>query len=355
MDDLRAKYFSVTKGDFFLDSNKLEVQTYLRERCWLGESIDVQEIEKPGAGNMNLVLRITLDNQDSFVLKQARPWVEKYPSIEAPLERIEVEYEYYSQLGHHSFFEQYSPEIIGFDRKNFLMLMEDLGKASDFSWVYSQGSSFTTRDLNQAIAYLNRLKQLPQPKHYPLNIELRKLNHQHIFVLPFQPGAVELEKTQPELVPWVNECQKDELLIKRIVELGEIYLSSGNQLLHGDFYPGSLLNADSGLKVIDPEFSFMGPEEWDIAVFTAHLILSSTTSGQLKAVVSGYQQSSSFNESHFAGFTGVEVLRRLLGLAQVPVELSSKQKSNLISQAINWIKIGKIDTLSSYEEYLLSN
>jgi 5-methylthioribose kinase len=126
-------------------------------------------------------------------------------------------------------------------------------------------------------------------------------------------------------------------------------LETGKFLVHGDFYPGSLLNSADGLKVIDPEFSFIGPEEWDIAIFTAHLFLSNTPVDIICSTLDLYRRTSDFDDNKFAGFLGTEILRRLLGLAQVPVEMSLDQKTQLIKQSINWIKRGKVDILSDYE------
>ena len=50
--------------------------------------------ERAGEGNMNCTLRVRT-NERTFILKQARPWVEKYPQIEAPDERALVEAAFY--------------------------------------------------------------------------------------------------------------------------------------------------------------------------------------------------------------------------------------------------------------------
>ena len=54
--------------------------------------------------------------------------------------------------------------------------------------------------------------------------------------------------------------------------LGERYLrQNGSSLIHGDLFPGSLLQTGSGeLRVIDPEFCFCGDPEFDIGVFYAN-------------------------------------------------------------------------------------
>lgn len=349
MDALKSKYHNISKGGFFLDLHKENLCSYLIEHSWLKATDIIQKIEIPGEGNMNLVLRIIPGDAKPFIVKQARPWVEKYPDLEAPMERIVAEFQYYRYISEFPALGSYSPGIMGFDKINSLMVLEDLGHARDFSFVYQKDNHFSREQLKNAIGYLNLLKQLPPPDTYPSNLPLRKLNHQHIFHLPFVPGAIDLEKIQPDLVEMAAKCQQDSLLTSRITSLGEVYLSKGNYLLHGDFYPGSLLKSADGLKVIDPEFSFIGPEEWDIAVFMAHLILSGSPGALLAAAWSAYEQTADFDNALFAGFTGTEILRRLLGLAQVPLELPPDEKIQLIEQASSWIKTGKIDTLSGYE------
>lgn len=44
----------------------------------------VEGVEREGEGNMNCVVRV-MTSRRSFILKQSRPWVEKYPGFAAPL------------------------------------------------------------------------------------------------------------------------------------------------------------------------------------------------------------------------------------------------------------------------------
>jgi 5-methylthioribose kinase len=159
--------------------------------------------------------------------------------------------------------------------------------------------------------------------------------------LPFTENTFNLDQIQPGLQQLANQCKLDRQLTNQVDQLGKCYLGNGNSLLHGDFYPGSMLRSGKDLKVIDPEFSFMGPEEWDIAVFTAHLFLAQTTLEVIQATLKLYKPGDKFDRHKFAGFTGTEILRRLIGLAQVPVALSLDQKNRLIQEAIGWIKTGK--------------
>jgi 5-methylthioribose kinase len=330
--------YHTDKSRTYLEIDIPKLTNYLQQKGWLSADDTIKRVQKPGEGNMNLVLRVVPDRSSSFVIKQARPWVEKFPHIKAPVERIEVEYQYYRHVNRQLSLSHYSPDILDYDRENGIMAMEDLGNAMDFSFIYRKGKQLESSYLEKAIDYLNRLKKIPAPASYPLNLELRKLNHQHIFQLPFEQNTFELDQIQPGLQQLAEKCKQDYFLIAMIQKLGQVYLGSDQYLLHGDFYPGSLLKSQDGdLKVIDPEFSFAGPEEWDIAIFTAHLFLSQMPEMQIHTQLEQYQSNADFDQHRFWAFVGIEILRRLLGLAQVPVEFSLSEKAELIDKASAWI------------------
>jgi 5-methylthioribose kinase len=120
--------------------------------------------------------------------------------------------------------------------------------------------------------------------------------------------------------------------------LGEKYLKKGTKLLHGDFYPGSWLKTASGLKVIDPEFSFLGDAEFDLGVMIAHLKMAKFDSIQIDEIVKEYTNRSTLDLNLLAQYTGVEILRRLIGLAQLPLKLELHEKLQLVEEAAKKIK-----------------
>ena len=70
------------------------VGAWLASAGWLDPGERFLGCERAGEGNMNLTLRVRTDRR-RFVLKQARPWVEKYDGIAAPWERSLVEQRFY--------------------------------------------------------------------------------------------------------------------------------------------------------------------------------------------------------------------------------------------------------------------
>ena len=83
--------------------------------------------------------------------------------------------------------------------------------------------------------------------------------------------------------------------------------------------------------MIDPEFGFFGPAEFDLGVFQAHLLLAGFSETDAQSIVSKYPRSC---DTHVAQrFAGVEVLRRLFGVAQLPLKLDDAEKLELAAMA----------------------
>jgi 5-methylthioribose kinase len=105
-------------------------------------------------------------------------------------------------------------------------------------------------------------------------------------------------------------------------------------LIHGDLFPGSLLQMGPGqLRVIDPEFSFCGDPEFDIGVFYAHLLLSRHDDGTASFWLQAALEDTPHSEPLVLQFAGVEIMRRILGVAQLPVRLSLEAKRRLLEQS----------------------
>ncbi|MDP5140306.1 MAG: phosphotransferase, partial [Spirosomaceae bacterium] len=127
--------------------------------------------------------------------------------------------------------------------------------------------------------------------------------------------------------------KKDVHLKEKIKPLASLYLSKGNCLLHGDFYPGSWLKTTTTVKVIDPEFCFFGKREYDLGVMIAHLKMAQVADNQLNIVLTKYNQSEGFSKELTNQFIGMELIRRIIGLAQLPLELTLEEKQNLLEEA----------------------
>ena len=322
--------------------NKELLTQYLANQGWIDPLSRVTKVEKPGEGNMNLVIRSKLENGRSLILKQANPFVQKYPSIPAPVERIFVEAKFYQTLVNFARIQTYLPHLIGFDPIHRILAVEDLGHGVDFTFIYQKGQQLLPPLIDQAAGFLQILHHLPFEdklvQQFPRNLALRQLNHQHLFIFPLtNDNGLDLDTIQPGLTHIAQQVRSNASLKLQMEKLGNIYLSQGQTLLHGDFYPGSWLLVNENLKVIDPEFCFFGPAEYDLAILFAHLKMAQTATEDQSRVWNTYQPDPSFDHGLMHQFTGMEIIRRLIGLAQLPVDLDLHEKDMLLNEAIELV------------------
>ena len=336
--DLKQRFQQAYPTAFFMENDVEAVTTYLKAQSWLNQEEVLFSLEKPGEGNMNFVLR-AITNQRSFILKQARPWVEKFPQIDAPVERVAVEAQFFQSLEKVAAINKFIPSCLGFDAGNFILITEDLGKGADYSFLYQTGQLLEDSDIDGLTQYLSALHQVAIPADFPSNLAMRELNHEHIFNFPYLvENGFNLDDVQEGLQAAAMPYKTNAALKAKIKACGEIYLNAKNgHLLHGDFYPGSWLKVADGLKVIDPEFGFVGPAEFDLGVLFAHLLMAGQPSSVSKAISNKYQQPAHFNEALLSQFVGIEILRRLIGIAQLPLSLDLNTKKKLMVQAATWI------------------
>ena len=288
-------------------------------------------ISKAGEGNMNVVLRVR-SNKRSFIFKQSRPFVQKFRDIQAPIERVDVEFNFYKAVNQNNN-KSFYPKIISYVKENFFMILEDLGEFDDYTSIYRN------RSINEEtiIRLTHMLKDIHSTKtnlNYPLNIDLKKLNYQHIFVLPFiKQNGFSLDSVHKGLNQLAIPLIDNKALQNKSLLIGKRYLTKGKTLLHGDFYPGSWIKSQNKIFIIDPEFSFLGDLEFDLGVFIAHIIMATQKQNYLKIIIDYY--SKSVDEKLVADYACIEIIRRLIGLAQLPINLTLDEKEKLLKFANN--------------------
>ncbi len=307
----------------------VEVQEYLASNGHLRTNEQILAIEKPGEGNMNVVLRIKT-NKRSFILKQSRPFVQKYQQIEAPLNRIAVENQFYKTV-QGDVLNEHIPTILAYDDTDHVLIMKDLGEGDDMTSLY-KSRAIDTEILKKLVQCLSLIHQNDVPSDFPDNLKMRQLNHQHIFVLPFEAqNGFELDDIQKGLQELSISYKKDTAIRSVVGEIGKKYLSHGSTLLHGDYYPGSWLQEGENLYIIDPEFGFSGFAEFDLGVMVAHMIMSTADENYLNTIHNLYEGTA--DKKLTSQVAGIEIMRRLIGLAQLPLERTIREKQYLLELA----------------------
>jgi 5-methylthioribose kinase len=312
------------------------VEAHLRSLGWIEGDEHLIGLARAGDGNMNRTLRAHLSGR-SLILKQAVPFVAKYPHIPAPVERLAVEQAFYQAIAAVPALALRTPAVLGVDVPNHLMCLEDLGEAADFTHLYRMPAPGTGRgsehggQLAALVYWLWKLHALePNDAGRFENRAMRSLNHAHIFEIPFDAGnGVELPEALSALQA---ELASDPDVRRGAESLGRIYLGEAPHrsravLLHGDYYPGSWLEHPTrGVMIIDPEFAFIGAPEFDVGVFMAHLLMAGQAQGDIMRLLQNYVRPAGFDYPLAMGFAGMEIIRRLLGVAQLPLSAGTHDR-----------------------------
>ncbi len=323
-------------GKFFLTASIPEIAALLESNAWLQPGEVLEQAGRAGEGNMNCVVRVTT-SQRAFILKQSRPWVEKYPGYAAPWDRALVEARFYKTVESFPDLTSYLPRLLNFDPIERLLMLEDLEDAHDFTFLYGANSpDLSDSERTQLVDFLLALHRSARaPELQPLfaNAEMRALNHEHIFDLPLRPdNGLNLDAITLGLGSLASELRTDTRYSDEVAALGARYLdpAQGVCLIHGDYFPGSWLKARDWIYVIDPEFCYFGPPEWDLAIMAAHLHMSGHSQMQIDASLDRYCASAAVDKRLIQKFAGVEIMRRLIGVAQLPLAFGLQRKTELL-------------------------
>lgn len=309
----------------------------MRDKGWLLDGIHVVETSIAGDGNMNLVERLRLSDGRSLILKRSRAWVEKYPDIPAPVSRATVEADFYRAVAGTPAGDA-MPAHLQYDPTDATNLFSDLGQGMDGSFVYS-GKTLPLTDLDAVADWAAQLHALPLKTEWRDRLDnapMRALNATHIFDFPLDPdNGFDLDAITPGLQTLGDRLKTDTAFRDAVQSVRALYLKTSpaetDVLLHGDLYPGSWLRTRKGLFVIDPEFCWLGPAEWDMGVLIAHLRLSGQAVDHETHLLHSYGRP--LETDLLQKVTGIEMMRRLIGVAQLPINLDLDAKQTLLTEA----------------------
>jgi len=329
---LRAQFADAHHDVLLLEAgDRAGIEGYLLARNLVASTELPSRIERAGSGNMNLTLRVTLRSR-SLIVKQGRPWVEKYDHIAAPWGRTLIEGQFYEAVRSVQAVSSRMPELLNLDRQNHVLVLADAGSAGDFTSMYADRQISKT-DLGELLDWLSALRAVTIPDHARsgfANRAMRVLNHEHIFSLPLaEQNGLDLDRIIEGLARAAEELKRDQAYCGRVRELGTEYLGDGISLVHGDYFPGSWVRAADGIRIIDPEFCFLGAREFDYGVTLAHLALGRAGAEAAWQVLAGSSREH-LDETMVLGFAGVEIMRRLIGVAQLPLPYGLDAKRRLL-------------------------
>ncbi|MBB1354909.1 S-methyl-5-thioribose kinase [Pseudoalteromonas sp. SR45-5] len=243
-----------------------------------GQTLSAYEF---GDGNLNLVFRITDEQNNSVILKQALPYArcvgESWPLT---LDRARIEAQVL--LNHGAICPTYTANVLHYSEMQALTILEDLGNLQILRTAQNNAEQFPK--LAQHVAtylshtgfynsdfYLTAQTKKALVSQFT-NPELCQITEDLFFSDPY----IEHERNNypKQLQNEVDAIQKNNALKLEIAKLKANFLSKPQTLLHGDMHSGSIFVDCNNTKMIDPEFGFFGPIGFDIGSFIGNLLLN---------------------------------------------------------------------------------
>ena len=284
-------------------------------------------VERAGDGNINWVRRVRSSARErSFVVKQARPALERFPEYRVSTHRIEVEALWYATVARFDR-DRVCPHVHHFDAQRMALVLEDLGGAEPLDAWLARGAdaSHTAAVLGVFLGAVHAGTRDPALAIQFDNEEMRHLHGEHIFVLPFRANDFPLA---PAVRRRADALASERELVRRIDAAYARYLESALALVHADVQPSNVLVAASGPKLLDGEIAHLGDPAFDVGQLAGHLWLSALARGEPRAAAPAVRSLWSAYSEALGGalavgfadalvYAGIEMLRRTLGAARV--------------------------------------
>lgn len=258
---------------------RLGQEDALRRR--IGDDTRSWQVAEVGDGNLNLVF-IVKGPSGAVVVKQALPYVrlvgESWP---LPLKRSFFEYHALTRQSERD--PGMTPQIFHFDEAQAIIVMEYLTPHVILRRALIDGRELPRigRDLGHFAARTlfrgSDLSMTARARKADLalfadNVELCDITENLVFSDPYFDAK--LNRHTPGLEPLVAELRRDRDLKVEAQRLKHLFAARAETLCHGDLHTGSVMVTDDNTRVIDPEFAFYGPIAFDVGMLIANFWMS---------------------------------------------------------------------------------
>ena len=104
------------------------------------------------------------------------------------------------------------------------------------------------------------------------NTALSDITENLVFSDPY--FAAKLNRHTPGLEPYIALLRQDRALRIAAQEMKHVFVTKTETLVHGDLHSGSIMVTADDTQVIDPEFAMYGPFGFDIGMLLANILLA---------------------------------------------------------------------------------
>jgi len=248
----------------------------------LGPDPTLWRAREVGDGNLNLVF-IVEGPAGSVIVKQALPYMRLVgDSWPLPLKRAFFEYHALTRQANRD--PGSVPEVYLFDEGQALIVMErlmphvilreSLIKGERHPGLGVMLGRFCARTLFRGSElHLASPRRKADVALFADNVTLCDITESLVFTDPYF-AAERNRHTTPQLDPIVADLRRDVDLKVEVQHLKSAFCSNAETLLHGDLHTGSVMVAGENARVIDPEFALYGPIGFDVGMLLANFVMA---------------------------------------------------------------------------------
>ena len=246
----------------------------------LGTHTSTWSVREVGDGNLNLVF-IVESPSGALVVKQALPYVRLVgDSWPLPIKRCFFEYNALIRQAKRD--PGRVPDVYHFDEVQALVAMRYLTPHVILRKSIIAGTVHANlaRDMGLFLArtlFRGSNLSLPAPEAkadlalFADNVALCDITENLVFTDPYFDAP--MNRHTPGLDPWVQKLRADRDMRVAAQEMKQAFVSRGETLAHGDLHSGSIMVTPEDTQVIDPEFAVYAPFGFDVGMLLANFLL----------------------------------------------------------------------------------
>lgn len=274
--------FALTDGYLALSpetlASRLGDLAVLRDRVGDPQGWSIREV---GDGNLNLVFVVS-GARGAVIVKQALPYV-RLVGESWPLPLSRSFFEYHALTRHAARDPGSVPEVFHFDEAQAIIVMEYLSqhiilRQGLIAGVIYPGlgrrlGTFAARTLFRGSDLsMSAMARKADLSLFAGNGALCDITENLVFSDPY--FAAEMNRHTVGLDPIVVRLRADVPLKIAVQHLKWAFATQAETLLHGDLHTGSVMVSESEARVIDPEFATYGPIGFDVGMMIANFLMA---------------------------------------------------------------------------------
>ena len=289
------------------------------------ESGDSVTVEPAGDGNINWVRRVRSSKRRSWIVKQARGALERFPDYRADTARLIYEARYLEVARPYDV-DGVLPDVHHFDERHRVLVLQDIGEVPRMGEQLLVGADLGGH-LDQLARFLARVHGATVTTDLApsfRNDQMRRLHGDHIFALPFRSNDFDLARPVAERAA---AMWSDGELVGRADRAYRQYLEPRGALVHADVQSSNVLITDTAPILLDAEIAHIGDPAFDVGTLVAHLYLPAVVRDEVdrarilaRGVFESYRGEGEVAEGFerdVETYAAIEMIRRTIGAARM--------------------------------------